>query len=531
MNLSFRVLVLDGVSPKGVEILERNPHFTVVVKGSLKEPELIETIKDFDAVVVRSQTKITAKAIAAANKLAVIGRAGVGVDNVDVDAATERGIIVMNTPGGNTISTAEHAFSLLLSMARNIPQATASMREGKWDRKSFQGVELCNKVLGIVGMGRIGSEVARRAIAFGMRVIAYDPYLAAGRARSMQVELADELPTLLTQADFITVHMPMTPETKGIIDAKAIAQCKKGIRLINCARGGLIVEADLIAALKSKHVAAAAIDVFEKEPPAPDFELLKLPNVVLTPHLGASTNEAQESVGIEIAEAIHDFLAQGIVRNAVNAPNVDTRTLAVIRPYLQLGEKLGSALAQLAPKGLDTLLVTYSGKVTEVDTTPVTRTILKGLLTNAGGSEVNEINAPKLAKNCGLNYSETKASQIGDFTDFIRVEVAKGSEKYAISGTFFGPHARIVRINDFSLEAAPEGYLFIMENKDRPGIVGWIGSLLGKHKVNIASMSLSRTEPGSRALSVLNLDSAPEEDVLKEIAADPDIYSVKVVKL
>lgn len=531
MSVSFRVLVLDGVSARGVELLERAPHFNVVVKGSLKEPELIETIKDFDAVVVRSQTKITAKAIAAANKLVVIGRAGVGVDNVDVEAATERGIIVMNTPGGNTISTAEHTFSLLLSMARNIPQATASMREGKWDRKTLEGVEVCNKVLGIVGMGRIGSEVARRAIAFGMRVVAYDPYLAAGRARSMQVELADELPTLLQQADFITVHMPMTAETKGILNAKTIAQCKKGVRLINCARGGLIVEADLIEALKSGHVAGAAIDVYEKEPPAADFELLKLPKVVLTPHLGASTAEAQESVGIEIAEAIHDYLAQGIVRNAVNAPNVDTRTLGVIRPYLQLGEKLGTMLAQFAPKGLDTLVVTYSGKVSEVDTAPVTRTILKGLLSNAGGSEVNEINAPKFAHNCGLHYTETKASQLGDFTDLIRVEVAKGEEKFTVSGTFFGPHARIVRINGFSLEATPEGYLFIMENKDRPGIVGWIGTMLGKHKINIASMSLSRAEPGSRALSVLNLDSHPSEAILKEITADPDIYSVKVVKL
>jgi D-3-phosphoglycerate dehydrogenase len=531
MSENFRVFVADAVSSKGVEALQQTGKIDVVVKTGLKEAEILPMVGDFDAIVVRSQTKITPAIIQAAKKLKVIGRAGVGVDNVHVDAATERGIVVMNTPGGNTISTAEHTFSLLLSLARWIPQAHASMKAGEFDRKSFQGVELCNKVLGIVGMGRIGGEVARRAIGFGMRVMAYDPYLSVSRARSLQVELVDQLEPLLKEADFITVHMPLTPETDGLLNKDTLALCKKGVRIINCARGGLVREADLLAALKSGQVAGAALDVYETEPPAAEFEFRQLKNVVLTPHLGASTAEAQESVGIEIAEAIGDFLINGSVRNAVNMPNLDARTLAVLRPYLLLGDKLGKLLSQLAPTHLESLTVNYSGKMNEVDTTPITRAILKGLLARATGSEVNEVNALKLAAIHGLKITESKMSESGDFTELITAEVAKGSEKHEISATFFGTRPRIVRIDGNSLEATPEGILFIMENKDRPGIVGWIGSLLGKHKINIASMSLSRQEPGSEALSILNLDSLPSEAVLKEIQSDPDITSVRVVKL
>ena len=377
---SYHILAADGVSPKGIALLTENPHFDVKVSGGLKEDELIARIGDLDALIVRSQTKVTAKALAAAGRLKVIGRAGVGVDNVDVAAATERGIVVMNTPGGNTISTAEHTFSLLLSLARRIPQAHASMVAGKWDRKSFEGTELCQKTLGIIGMGRIGGEVARRAIAFGMNVIAYDPYLVQSRARSLQVELADNLDALLARADFITVHMPLTSETKNILNADTIAKCKPGVRIVNCARGGLVNEAALLDALKSGQVGGAALDVYEKEPPAEDLPLRSLPNVVLTPHLGASTAEAQESVGVEIAEAISDYLVNGIINNAVNVPNVDLRTLEILRPYLTLGEKLGRLLAQIAPTRLEKLTIHYTGKVSEVETTPVTRAMLKGLL-------------------------------------------------------------------------------------------------------------------------------------------------------
>ena len=528
---SYRILAADGVSPKGIALLQENPQFDVQISGGLKEDELIARIGDLDALIVRSQTKVTAKALAAATKLKVIGRAGVGVDNVQVEAATERGIVVMNTPGGNTISTAEHTFSLLLSLARKIPQAHASIAAGKWDRKSFEGTELCGKTLGIVGMGRIGGEVARRAIAFGMSVIAYDPYLVQSRARSLQVELADNLTALLERADFITVHMPLTSETNKILNATTIAQCKKGVRIVNCARGGLVDEAALLAALQSGQVAGAALDVYEKEPPPEDFPFRSLPNVVLTPHLGASTAEAQESVGVEIAHAISEYLLNGIVNNAVNVPNVDLRTLEVLRPYLTLGEKLGRLLAQIAPTGLENLTVHYTGKVSETETIPVTRAVLKGLLYKTSEFAVNEVNAPRAAQNLGINVTESRQAAGGDFTDLITVEAVKGDGRYEVGATIVGVRPRIVRLNGHNLEAIPEGVLMIVENKDRPGMVGWIGTLLAKAKINIASMSLSRGDTGGNALGVLNLDSMPSAELVKEIEADQGILSVQVAQL
>lgn len=529
MKTKYRVLVADPISPKGVELLQQSND--VVVKTGQKEDEVVAMIADFDAVVVRSQTKITPKIIQAGTKLKAIGRAGVGVDNIDVEAATQRGIIVMNTPAGNTISTAEQAFSLMVSLARKIPQAHASMVAGKWDRKSFEGVELCNKVLGIIGMGRIGAEVARRAIGFGMRVLAFDPFLTVSRAKSLQVELCDQLEPLLKEADFITLHTPMTPQTKGILNAKSLALCKKGVRLINCARGGLIDENDLVTMLKSGQVGGAALDVFEKEPPDFSMELFKLPNVVLTPHLGASTAEAQESVGIEVAQLIGDYLTTGAVNNAVNMPSLDAHTAAKLKPYIVLGEKLGAMIAQISPSRMEQLTIQYSGTVSEYDTTSITRAILKGILRNAGGSEVNDVNAPIFAKNLGLSFKEMKMSEPGDFTELVSLESVSGSEKHSVSATFYGNRPRIVEIDGYQLEANPEGVLFVMQNVDRPGIVGWIGTLFGKHKVNIANMSLSRSEPGSVALSALNLDSAPTEATLKEILADKDIRWVKVVQL
>ena len=529
---NYRILAADGVSPKGIAVLTDSPHFQVEVSsGGLKEDELIARIADIDALVIRSATKVTAKALAAATRLKVIGRAGVGVDNVNVEAATERGIVVMNTPGGNTISTAEQTFSLLLALTRKIPQAHASMVAGKWDKKSFEGTELNGKTLGIIGMGRIGGEVARRAIAFGMNVIAYDPYLVSSRARSLQVELADDLGTLLGRADFITVHMHLTAETKYILNATTLAKCKPGVRIINCARGGLVEEAALLEALKSGHVAGAALDVYEKEPPADDLPFRGLPNVVLTPHLGASTSEAQESVGIEIAHAISEFLINGIVNNAVNVPNVDLRTLALIRPYLGLGEKLGKVLAQMTPPGFDSLTINYTGKVSEAETVPITRAILKGLLFQCSDVAINEVNAPRAAQNLGIKVMETKTAEGGEYTDLITLSATKGDKHYEVAATIYGVHPRIVRLNGHNLEASPEGILLIVENQDRPGMVGWIGTLLAKHKINIASMSLSRGETGGKALSILNLDSTPSEAVIKEIEGESGILSVTVAKL
>jgi D-3-phosphoglycerate dehydrogenase len=528
---TFRILAADGVSPKGIALLAESPHFQIETSGGLKEDELIARIGELDALIVRSQTKVTAKAMAAAKRLKVIGRAGVGVDNVDTAAATERGIVVMNTPGGNTISTAEHTFSLLLSLARKIPQAHASIVAGKWDRKSFEGTELCGKTLGIVGMGRIGGEVARRAIAFGMNVIAYDPYLVQSRARSLQVELADDLPCLLTRADFITVHMPLTSETNKILNAAALAQCKKGVRIINCARGGLVDEAALLEGLKSGQVGGAALDVYEKEPPPEDFPLRSLPNVVLTPHLGASTAEAQESVGVEIAQAISDFLLNGIINNAVNISSVDLRTLEVLRPYLTLGEKLGRLLSQIAPTRLETLAITYTGKVSEAETVPVTRSVLQGLLSETSEGVVNAVNAPRVAANLGLKVTETKQTEGGDFTDLITVVATKDGARFEIAATVFAGRPRIVRINGRNLEANPEGVLLFVENQDRPGMLGQIGTLLAKHQINIANMSLGRGEAGGDALSIYNLDSRPNDAAIKEIEAHTGILSVKVAQI
>jgi len=528
-----KVLVADAVSPRGIEELSAGGALEVSVQTGLPEADIIRIIPDFDALVVRSQTKVTAKVIEAAKKLKVIGRAGVGVDNVDVDAATKRGIIVMNTPGGNTISTAEHAFSLLVSTARSIPQAHASIVAGKWDRKKYEGVELYNKTLGILGMGRIGTEIARRAIAFGMRVLAYDPYLSASRARTLQVELIDQLDELIPQADFFTLHMPLTDETRHMIDARRLKLMRKGARVINCARGGLIDEAALYEALKSGEIAAAALDVYEVEPPPADFPLRDLANIVFTPHLGASTTEAQENVGIEIAQAIRAALLEGEIRNAVNMPSIDAKTFATVKPYLTLGEKLGRFVAQLAPNRNDRIVITYGGKAVEMPSDAVTRAVLTGFLRHAGGDEVNSVNVRSMAAALGLGIEEVKSSEQTDFNEWLHVAVWSGDSKVSIGGTFFGAKndPRIVRVNSRPVEVTPSGVVLLLENRDVPGIVGRVGTLLGQHQVNIASMSLSRTEIGGQALTLLNLDTRPDAKVLEALLGTGDIVSAKVIEL
>jgi D-3-phosphoglycerate dehydrogenase len=529
--LQQKVLIADPISSGGVEELARDGALKVLVQIGLPETDLIKLVPDFSALVVRSETKVTKAVLDAAVKLRVVGRAGVGVDNVDVETATRRGVIVMNAPGGNTVSTAEHAFSLLLCAARKLPQADAMIRSGKWARKEFQGVELYNKSLGIIGMGRIGSELSRRAIAFGMRVLAFDPYLAATRARTMQIELLDDLGDLLKEADFITLHTPLTPETHHLLNATRLAQTRRGVRIINCARGGLIDEAALAEALRSGQVAAAALDVFESEPLPLDSPLRDLPTLVLTPHLGASTAEAQESVGIEIAQSIRAALLDGTIRNAVNMPNLDAKTLAVIGPHLRFGEKLGRFLSQLAPNRVDHLNINYSGKVNEVDTTAITRSVLKGFLQKAGGIEVNEVNAPAYAESLGLKITETRLSAVGDYTDLLELSVSAEGNSVSVAGAFFGVTPRIVSVNSRPVEARPQGVVLVLENTDRPGIVGRIGTLLGDHGVNIATMSLSRNEAGGTALTVLNLDTVPGDKLLTTIRASEDIHAAQVIEL
>jgi D-3-phosphoglycerate dehydrogenase / 2-oxoglutarate reductase len=526
-----KVLIADSISQRGVDELARENVLQVTVKTGSNERELVELIPSFSALVVRSQTKVTAKILNAGNKLRVVGRAGVGVDNVDVEAATRRGVVVLNAPGGNTISTAEHAFSLLLCAARKIPQADANVRNNAWDKRNFEGVELYNKTLGVIGMGRIGSELSRRAISFGMRVVAYDPYLSATRARSLQVELVDELDDLIASADFISLHTPLTAETHHILDAARLVKTKRGVRIINCARGGLVDEAALAQALRDEHVAGAALDVFETEPLPSDSPLRGAPNVVLTPHLGASTAEAQESVGIEIAQSIRAVLLEGTIRNAVNMPNLDAKTLAIIGPHLRFGEKLGKFLSQIAPKRAESLNINYSGKVNEVDTTAITRAALKGFLQIAGGSEINEVNAPAFAETLGLKVSESRLSAPGDYTDMLELSAIGEGKTVSVGGAFFGATPRIVSINSRPVEARPQGVVLVLENTDRPGMVGRIGTLLGGHGVNIATMSLSRNQAGGTALTVLNLDTAPGEQLLDEIRASDDIRSAQVIEL
>jgi D-3-phosphoglycerate dehydrogenase len=528
---SPKVFIADSISQRGIDELTRDGALEAKVQTGLSETQLAEAIPDFAALIIRSQTKVTAKILNAAKKLRVVGRAGVGVDNVDVETATRRGVVVLNAPGANTISTAEHAFSLLLSLARNIARADAMLKGGIWDRKNLEGVELYNKTLGIIGMGRIGSELSRRAIAFGMRVLAFDPYLSVSRARSLQVELVEELDELLAAADFISLHTPLTAETRHLLNAERIAKTKRGVRIINCARGGLIDEQALANAISAGHVAGAALDVFETEPLPVDSPLRKIPKLVLTPHLGASTAEAQESVGIEIAQSIRAALLEGTIRNAVNMPTLDAKTLALIGPHLRFGERLGRFLSQLAPRRVDSLNINYSGKVNEVDTTAITRTVLKGFLQSAGGSEVNEVNAPAFAESLGLKITETRLSAPGDYSDMLELSASAEGKNISVGGAFFGITPRIVSINARPVEARPHGVILVLENTDRPGMVGRIGTLLGAHGVNIATMSLSRNQAGGMALTVLNLDSAPEKKLLNKIRESDDIRSAQLIEL
>ena len=532
----MKILVCDPVSPKGIALLQERPEFEVVVLPKrLSEEELLPVAQDVVALVVRSETKVTSRVIEAAAKLRVVGRAGVGVDNVDVEAATQHGVVVMNTPGGNTISTAELSFALLLALARKVPQAHASMLAGKWDRKQFQGAELAGKTLGVLGLGRIGSEVARRALAFGMKVLAYDPFLTEARARALGIELSWELDHVYRDADFITVHMPVTDQTRGMLDAKAFARMKPKVCIVNCARGEIIAENDLLAALDSGKVAGVALDVYATEPLPPDHPFRKHPGITLTPHLGASTQEAQEKCGIEVSEVITAYLLTGEVRNAVNLPYLDARTYEEVRPYLVLGEKLGKFLAQLAPSQVDRLHITYGGKAKELpNIDPITRAILLGFLSRAAIKDLNNVNVRNIASTLGLSVEEKRSNEPVTFNEWLHVQASDGGVKViSAGGTFFGSpdNPRIVRVYSQPTEIVPSGVVLLLKNKDRPGIVGYLGTLMGKHKVNIASMSLSRDTVGGYALTVLNLDSVPPQQVLDEIQNDPDISNVKVVKL
>jgi D-3-phosphoglycerate dehydrogenase len=520
-----RILISDSLSSEGVEIFKKTPGIEVDVRTKMTPEELKAVVKDYDGLVIRSNTKVTQEVIHCAEKLSVIGRAGIGLDNVDIAAASKRGIVVMNTPGGNAVTTGEHTIAMMLSLARKIPQATASMKAGRWEKNKFMGHEFLNKTLGVIGIGRVGSIVADRAQGLKMKVIAYDPFISPEAAEKMGITLAS-MDEIFRAADFITVHTPMTKETKGLINAESFAKMKPGVCIINCARGGIVDEKDLYDALISGKVAGAALDVFEEEP-TKNAALLALDNVICTPHLGASTDEAQINVAIAIAEQIVAYLTTGEIRGAVNFPAVSAELLTVIKPYLTLAEKLGKFEAQLVSGGIKEVVIEYSGEILNYNVAPITISLLKGLLTPILNESVNYINAPFIAKERGISVIESRSSEMKDYTSLISVTIGTAKEKITAAGTIFGRQApRIVRINKFTVEVIPEGRMFVMFNEDKPGVIGNIGTTLGRNGVNIARLHLSREQVDGQAMVVLSTDSAVSADVIEKLRKLPHVISV-----
>jgi len=525
-----RVLVSDSMAPEVAAILGNTPGIKVDVKTGMKPDELKAAIRDCDALIVRSATKVTAEIIGAAAKLSAIGRAGAGVDNIDIPAASKRGIVVMNTPGGNTVTTAEHAVAMMMSLARRIPQAAASMKAGRWEKSSFMGNECCNKTLGIIGLGRVGSVVADRAIGLKMNVIAHDPFISPEVAQQMGVKMVS-LDELYANSDFITVHSPLSKETKHLVNESAFAKMKKGVFLIHCARGGIVSEKALCDALKSGKVAGAAIDVFEDEPTR-NMELVDMDHVICTPHLGASTDEAQTNVAIAIAHQIAAYFTTGEIKGAVNFPSVSADVMAGIRPYLDLAEKLGTFQAQLLAGAIQEVTLEYSGEILNHNVAPITVSLIKGLLDPILTETVNYINAPVLAKERGIRIIEVKSSETKDYTNLIALTVRTSKETSRTSGAVFGKNdPRIVRINEFSVEIAPEGYMLAVSNEDQPGVIGNLGTTLGSRKVNIARLHLSRDAQSKRALVVLNTDSPVGPDILDTLRKLPHVVSITPIKM
>lgn len=526
----MKVLVSDALSEKGVEIM-RKTGLEVDVKTHLSPDELLQVIPDYDGLVIRSATKVTDKVIGIAKRLKVIGRAGSGLDNVDLPAATKRGIVVMNTPGGNTVTTAEHTMALIFSLVRMVPQATASIKAGRWEKNKFMGMELYNKTLGIIGIGQIGSYVTKLAQGAQMHVIANDPYLSEENAKKMGVELV-ELNELYRRSDIISVHVPLTPETKSLINAETIQKMKDGVRIINCARGGIVNEKDLHDALLKGKVAGAAMDVFEKEPVDPKNPLLTLDTVIGTPHIGAATNEAQENVALAIAEQIADYLIRGVVRGAVNIPSVPADILPKLQPYLVLAEKLGAFLSQSHEGGLEQLTIEYRGEVSNMTTAPVTVAAIKGLLTPILEEPVNYVNAPIVARERGIEIKEIKSAEAGEFTSLVVLKVKTRATTATVAGTLYNRRdARIVEIDGLSLEVVPEGHMLMMINDDKPGVIGNIGRLLGDNQINISRMQLGREHTGGKAISVVGIDKPVTSDLLGKLKKLPHVLSVKLIKL
>ncbi len=511
-----KVLVSDKLSETAVQIFrDRGIDVTFEPELGKDKERLLQVIGDYDGLAIRSATKVTEKLLNAAKKLKVIGRAGIGVDNVDVPAASRRGVIVMNTPFGNAITTAEHAISLMMAVARQIPQANESTHAGKWEKSRFMGTELTGKTLGVIGAGNIGSIVCDRALGLKMKVIAYDPYLSEERARQMGVTKV-ELDELLARADFITLHVPLTDKTRNIISAEAIARMKPGVRLINCARGGLVDEAALAEALKSGHVAGAAFDVFAEEP-ARNSPLFGLPNVVVTPHLGASTREAQENVAIQVAEQMSDYLLTGAVTNALNMPSVTAEEAKVMGPWVKLAEYLGSFVGQMTEEPIKAINILYNGTVAEMNTEALNAAAVAGLM-KATNPDVNMVSAPVIARERGINISTTTQEKSGVFDAYIKLTVVTDTRERSIAGTVFSDgKPRFIQIKGINIDAEVGAHMLYTTNRDVPGIIGTLGTILGRNGVNIANFTLGRTGPGEDAIALLYVDEPLPQQALDEL--------------
>src|SRR5438132_1023516 len=526
-----RVLISDKLESPGLDLL-RQAGIELDERHGLTGAALQEARRAADGVIVRSGTRITAELLENPGRLKAVVRAGVGVDNIDVAAATRHGIVVMNTPGGNTVSTAEHTITMLMALARHIPAADASLRQGKWERNKFVGSQLAGKTLGIVGLGRIGREVARRAAGLDMKVLGHDPCMAPDKAAQLGIESVPELDQLLPRCDFLTVHTPLTDETRDLLDARRLALLPRGARVLNCARGGIINEQALAEALRSGHLAGAALDVFEQEPPAGDHPLMKLPNVVATPHLGASTVEAQESVAREAAQLLVDFLTRGVVQFAVNMAAVDRTELEELRLYVDMARRLGLLHAQMCHGAIRRAQLSYRGEVARRSTKLVTAAFTAGLLEQRLSEGVNIVNAEVLARERGIDIVEETNPRKGDFSTLIKAEVITDKKTYTAAGTLFGnQYLRLVQIGPYHLDSFLDGIMLIFTHHYVPGLIGFIGTIFGKHRVNIAQMTVGRQQPGGEAIAVLNLDSQPPDEAIAEVRAHPQISSISVVKL
>jgi len=521
-----KVLISDKLSPAAVEIF-KSRGIEVDQKTGLTEDQLLEIIGEYDGLAIRSATKVTATVLAAAHKLKVVGRAGIGVDNVDVKAATSHGVVVMNTPFGNSVTTAEHAISLMMSLARDIPAASASTHAGKWEKNKFMGVEMAGKTLGLIGCGNIGSIVADRAQGLKMKVISYDPFLSAERAAAINVEKV-ELDALLARADFISLHTPMTESTRHLLNKQNLAKTKKGVRIINCARGGLIVEADLKAAIESGQVAGAALDVFEEEP-AKTNPLFGMEQIIATPHLGASTNEAQENVAIQVAEQMAEYLTVGTVTNALNMPSVSAEDAAKLKPYLDLSSRLGGFAGQMTKGGLTKVTIEYEGRVTELNTKPLSAAALNGLLSPLMEG-VNMVNAPVVAKERNIDVSEIRHDRTAHYKTLIKITVEFDGGKFAISGTLFGDKPRVVALDDVMLEASLGNRMLYVANEDKPGLIGGVGQLLGDAKINIANFHLGRNKEATHAVALIEVDDDVNTALLTKINKLPSVKDARMLE-